>query len=529
MISQTPQWQKIQSHVKDLQTQTIKQLFDKDPERFNKYHIEAANIFLDYSKNNFTQETLNLLFQLGEYAEIEQWRDKMFSGENVNFTEQRPALHIALRNQANTPIKVNGQNVMPQINQVLEQMKNFSELIRKGEWKGYTNKPITDIVNIGIGGSNLGPSMVTQALKPYHHHRLNFHFVSNIDGTDITETLNKINPETTLFIVASKTFTTQETLTNANTAKQWFLNHAQEEHIAQHFVALSTNKDEVLKFGMDTHNMFEFWDWVGGRYSVWSAIGLSVMIAIGYDNFNKFLKGAHQIDQHFLTTPLRQNMPVILGLLGILYNNFFNYHTHAVLPYNQYLARFPAYLQQLTMESNGKHINRDGETIDYATSPIIWGEPGTNGQHSFYQLIHQGTQIIPSDFIIPAESHNPTGNHHQILISNFLAQTEALMIGKQDQNIHRSFEGNRPTNSIIIPRLTPETLGSLIALYEHKIFVQGIIWQINSFDQYGVELGKHLATQIQPELKTPDPTSTHDPSTNGLINKIKQTLHKQQN
>jgi glucose-6-phosphate isomerase len=522
MISQTQPWQNLQLHIQELKKYQIKSLFDQDPQRFDKYHLQAANIFLDYSKNLFTQETLELLLKLAQEAKVKHWRDQMFAGENINFTENRPALHIALRNRANTSIKVNGTDVMPKVNKVLQQLKDFSEKIRSGEWQGYTGKKITDIVNIGIGGSDLGPRMVTRALIPYHHQRLKFHFVSNIDGTDIAETIKLLNPQTTLFIIASKSFTTRETIINAQTAKNWFLQTTQKKaYIAKHFIAISTNTQAVSEFGIDPRNMFQFWDWVGGRYSIWSAIGLPVILAIGMDNFEKFLDGAHQMDQHFQTTPLEKNLPVILALIGILNNNFLNYRTQAILPYDQYLDRFPAYLQQLEMESNGKSVNRDGKSVDYSTAPVIWGEPGTNGQHSFHQLIHQGTQIIPADFIIPIQSHNPIRDHHRVLISNFLAQTEALMIGKQDQqNPHQKFPGNRPSNSIIIEKLTPQTLGSLMTLYEHKVFTQGIIWQINSFDQFGVELGKLLTENILSELQATQSVNSHNSSTNGLINRI---------
>ena len=451
-------------------------------------------------------------------------------------------LHIALRNRSNRPIMVDGADVMPEVNAVLQHMKSFSDAIRSGQWTGYTGKRITDVVNIGIGGSDLGPVMVTEALKPYAQEGLNVHFVSNIDGTHIAETIKRLNPETTLFIVASKTFTTQETLTNAHTAKDWFLAQArQEAHVAKHFVALSTNAKEVSNFGIDTHNMFEFWDWVGGRYSLWSAIGLSIAIAIGFNNFEELLTGGHEMDEHFRTAPLEQNLPATLGLLGIWYNNFFGAQTQAILPYDQYMHRFAAYFQQGDMESNGKHINRDGEVVDVSTGPIIWGEPGTNGQHAFYQLIHQGTKLIPCDFIAPIKTHNPIGHHHPILLSNFFAQTEALMKGKTEDEVrdelthaglrgealeqlvpHKLFAGNKPTNSIMVSQITPRTLGRLVALYEHKIFTQGVIWNINSFDQWGVELGKQLATAILPELDGPEEVTSHDSSTNGLINHYKK-------
>jgi glucose-6-phosphate isomerase len=466
----------------------------------------------------------------------------MFNGEKINITENRAVLHIALRNRSNRPIIVDGADVMPEVNAVLQHMKTFSDAIRSGQWTGYTGKRITDVVNIGIGGSDLGPVMVTEALKPYAQEGLNVHFVSNIDGTHMAETIKRLNPETTLFIVASKTFTTQETLTNAHTAKDWFLAQAkQEAHVAKHFVALSTNAKEVSNFGIDTHNMFEFWDWVGGRYSLWSAIGLPIAIAIGFTNFEELLTGGHEMDEHFRTAPLEHNLPATLGLLGIWYNNFFGAQTQAILPYDQYMHRFAAYFQQGDMESNGKHINRNGEPVDISTGPIIWGEPGTNGQHAFYQLIHQGTKLIPCDFIAPIQTHNPIGHHHPILLSNFFAQTEALMKGKTADEVrdelthaglrgealehlvpHKLFAGNKPTSSILVSQITPRTLGHLVALYEHKIFTQGVIWNINSFDQWGVELGKQLATAILPELDGPEEVTSHDSSTNGLINYYKK-------
>ncbi len=519
----------------------MRDLFAQDPERFTKFSTQFNDILLDYSKNRITEKTLTLLFDLARQAELTTWINRMFTGEKINNTENRAVLHIALRNRKNTPIVVDGNDVMPQVNSVLSKMKHFSNLVRNGEWKGYSGKTITDVVNIGIGGSDLGPVMVTEALKHYAKENLHVHFVSNIDGTHIIETLKPLNPETTLFIIASKTFTTQETITNAKTAKSWFLETAKDETaVAKHFVALSTNSSEVAKFGIDTNNMFEFWDWVGGRYSLWSAIGLSIAIYIGMDNYEELLNGANEMDEHFHHTPIEINLPVILGLLGIWYNNFFAAQTHAILPYDQYLHRFPAYFQQGDMESNGKRVNKNGDIVDYSTGPIIWGEPGTNGQHAFYQLIHQGTKMIPADFIAPLETLNPSGDHHNILMSNFFAQTEALMKGKTEEEArnelqasglsddtleqllpHKTFAGNKPSNSIIVKKITPHTLGSLIALYEHKIFVQGIIWNINSFDQWGVELGKQLAKTIQPELSDDKTISNHDSSTNGLINYFK--------
>ncbi|MPC25057.1 Glucose-6-phosphate isomerase [Portunus trituberculatus] len=504
-----------------------------------------GDILFDYSKNRINSEVMKLLMDLARARKIEASRDAMFSGEKINFTEGRAVLHIALRNRTNTPIMVDGQDVMPNVNAVLAHMKDFCGKVISGEWKGYTGKAITDVVNIGIGGSDLGPLMVTEALKAYAVGP-NVHFVSNIDGTHMAKTLKLLNVETTLFIIASKTFTTQETITNATSAKNWFLDTAKDPAaVAKHFVALSTNAPKVKAFGIDEANMFGFWDWVGGRFSLWSAIGLSIALHIGYDNFEKLLAGAHFMDNHFKTAPLEQNIPVILALLGVWYHNFYGAESHAMLPYDQYLHRFAAYFQQGDMESNGKFVTRSGRTVQYTTGPIVWGEPGTNGQHAFYQLIHQGTRLIPADFIAPAKSHNPIADnlHHKLLLANFLAQTEALMKGKTQAEVeaelqkanmpedqkkrilpHKVFEGNRPTNSIMVERISPFTLGALIAMYEMKIFTQGIIWDINSFDQWGVELGKQLAKAIEPELQDKNPVSSHDPSTNGLINFIKQHL-----
>nr|XP_053652239.1 glucose-6-phosphate isomerase-like [Cherax quadricarinatus] len=525
----------------------IMQLFKEDPDRFKKYSLILAtpddgDMLLDYSKNRINDEVLKLLFDLARARNIEGSRDAMFSGEKINFTEDRAVLHIALRNRSNTPIMVNGENVMPQVNSVLSHMKSFCGRVISGEWKGYTGEAITDVVNIGIGGSDLGPLMVTEALKPYAN-GLSVHFVSNIDGSHMAETLKTLRPERTLFIIASKTFTTQETITNATSAKNWFLATAKDDRaVAKHFIALSTNGPKVKDFGIDEANMFEFWDWVGGRYSLWSAVGLSIALQIGFGNFEKLLSGAHFMDNHFRTAPLEHNLPVILGLLGIWYHNFYGAGTHALLPYDQYLHRFAAYFQQGDMESNGKYVTRSGRRVDYSTGPIVWGEPGTNGQHAFYQLIHQGTRLIPADFIAPVKSHNPIRDnlHHKLLLANFLAQTEALMRGKTKERAkvelekanlsadeqkhilpHKVFEGNRPTNSIMVERFTPFTLGALIAMYEHKIFIQGIIWDINSFDQWGVELGKQLAKVIEPELQNKNTVSSHDASTNGLMNFIK--------
>ena len=539
-LTKLPAWNALQQHYKKAKKLHLRDLFEKDSKRFEKFSIRFNDILLDYSKNRITDETMKLLLQLAREAKVKKWIEKMFSGEKINFTENRAVLHIALRNRSNRAIYVDGTDVMPAVNAELAKMKAFCEKVRSGEWKGYTGKAITDVVNIGIGGSDLGPLMVCEALKPYGS-KLNVHFVSNVDGTHIAETLKKINPETTLFLIASKTFTTQETMTNAQTARAWFLKSANDETaVAKHFAALSTNSKAVAEFGIDTKNMFGFWDWVGGRYSLWSAIGLSIALFIGFENFEELLRGAFEMDAHFRTAPFEKNLPVILALLGIWYNNFFGAETYALLPYDQYLHRFAAYFQQGDMESNGKRITREGKVVSYQTGQIVWGEPGTNGQHAFYQLIHQGTKLIPCDFLAPALSHNPIGEHHQILLSNFFAQTEALMKGKTEKEVrkeleaqglkkkeiekllpHKVFEGNRPTNSILFQKLTPKTLGSLIAMYEHKIFVQSIIWNINAFDQWGVELGKQLAKAILPELKDEKTVETHDASTNGLINYYK--------
>ncbi|KAI9296045.1 glucose phosphate isomerase a [Neoconidiobolus thromboides FSU 785] len=551
LTSELKSYQALQKHHDELvKSFHLKQAFAEDPKRFEKYSIEFpgkdVNFLLDYSKNLITDETLRLLFDLVKEAKVDELKKKMFEGAPINITENRAVLHIALRNVSNTPIKVDGEDVVPKVNEVLQHMKQISEAIISGEWKGYTGKKITDIVNIGIGGSDLGPVMVTEALKPYANPGLNVHFVSNIDGTHLAEVLKKVNAEQTIFIIASKTFTTQETITNATSAKEWFLSFAKDQsHVAKHFVALSTNEQAVTAFGIDKNNMFQFWDWVGGRYSLWSAIGLSISIYVGFDNFHKLLSGAHEMDQHFLNAPIEKNLPTILAILGVWYNNFFNAQSQAILPYDQYLSRFAAYFQQGDMESNGKSVTRDNEKVDYSTGPIIWGEPGTNGQHAFYQLIHQGTKLIPADFIAPTQSHNAISNnkHHDILLSNFFAQTEALMAGKDEEQVlnelnkevhlneqqkqnlipHKVFSGNRPTNSIFIKgKITPNQLGGLIALYEHKIFVQGAIWNVNSYDQWGVELGKQLAKVILPELNQSGEVNTHDSSTNGLINYYKK-------
>lgn len=542
----TNSWQTLGNHFAQMKNIHMKNLFAEDPNRFNKFSIRFNDILVDYSKNRITEETVKLLIGLADEIGLKEAIEKMFSGDKINETENRAVLHIALRNRQNTPIYVDGQDVMPEINSVLAKMKNFSEKVISGEWQGFTHKKITDIVNIGIGGSDLGPVMVTECLRPYAKEGLSVHFVSNVDGTHIVETLKGLNPETTLFMIASKTFTTQETMTNAFSAREWFLAHAGDEaHIARHFVAISTNTRQVEAFGIDKENMFVFWDWVGGRYSLWSAIGLSIACYIGYENFESLLQGAFEMDRHFREAPFEKNIPVILALIGIWYNNFFGAQSEVILPYDQYMHRFPAYFQQGNMESNGKSVDRSGAKIDYQTGPIIWGEPGTNGQHAFYQLIHQGTKLVPADFLAPAVSHNSLGNHHNILLSNFFAQTEALLNGKTKEEVieelkqagktdeevqklypHKVFEGNKPTNSILFRQLTPETLGSLIAMYEHKIFVQGILWNIFSFDQWGVELGKQLAKKILPELEDDHPVDSHDSSTNGLINMFKVMRHK---
>ncbi len=537
-----PAYAQLQAHYETLKDHHLRDLFAADPARFDTFSRRFDDILLDFSKNRITSETVGLLLQLAEQAGLPDAISRMFSGDRINQTEDRAVLHVALRNRSNTPVLVDGQDVMPEVNDVLNRMKSFTERVRSGEWTGYTGAAITDVVNIGIGGSDLGPVMVTEALKPYaNDQKLRVHFVSNVDGVHIYETLQTVRPETTLFLIASKTFTTQETMTNAQSARQWFLeNGGSETDIAKHFAALSTNRSAVEKFGIDPANMFGFWDWVGGRYSLWSAIGLSIALYIGFDNFEELLAGGHDMDRHFQTASLDQNLPVILALVGIWYNNFFGAQTQAILPYDQYLHRFAAYFQQGDMESNGKSVDRNGQPVDYQTGPIIWGEPGTNGQHAFYQLIHQGTKLIPCDFLAPAVSQRPLGEHHNILMANFFAQTEALMNGKTEEEAanelrkagkseedvaalapFKLFTGNRPTNSLLFKKLTPRTLGRLIALYEHKIFAQGVIWNIFSFDQWGVELGKQLANQILPELQDNAPISSHDSSTNGLINAFK--------
>jgi glucose-6-phosphate isomerase len=526
----TKSWQNLSRHYEKTKHVHMKALFAEDPRRFAKFSIRFNDLIVDYSKNRITQETLRCLIALADECNLKKAIENMFSGAKINETENRAVLHIALRNRDSNPIMVDGQDVMPEVKAVLDQMEDFSARLISGDWQGYTGEKISDIVNIGIGGSDLGPVMVTEALRPYAKQGIRVHYISNIDGTHLTETLKQLNPETTLFMIASKTFTTQETMTNAFSAREWFLNAAKDPlHVARHFVAISTNAEAVEKFGIDKDNMFVFWDWVGGRYSLWSAIGLSIACYIGYDNFVELLQGAFEMDRHFKTAPFDKNTPVLLALIGIWYNNFYGAQTEAILPYDQYMHRFAAYFQQGNMESNGKSSDRNGQKINYQSGPVIWGEPGTNGQHAFYQLIHQGTRLIPADFLAPAISHNPIGEHHQILLSNFFAQTEALLNGKTEEDViadlekdgktakeiqnllpHKLFEGNRPTNSILFKKLTPRVLGSLIATYEHKIFVQGVIWNIFSFDQWGVELGKQLATKILPELADDKPVDTHD-------------------
>lgn len=543
--SHTAAWKALQQHFEQMKDVRISELFAQDNHRFAAFSATFDDqMLVDFSKNRITGETLEKLQALAKECDLDGAIKAMFSGEKINRTEQRAVLHVALRNRSNTPIIVDGKDVMPDVNAVLAKMKHFCERVIGGEWEGYTGKPITDVVNIGIGGSDLGPYMVTEALRPFKNH-LSMHFVSNVDGTHIAETVKHLDPATTLFLVASKTFTTQETMTNAHSARDWFLATAgDEKHVARHFAALSTNAKAVGEFGIDTENMFEFWDWVGGRYSLWSAIGLSIALSIGFDHFEQLLSGAHAMDRHFKETPAEQNLPVLLALIGIWYNNFFGTETEAILPYDQYMHRFAAYFQQGNMESNGKYVDREGHPVTYQTGPIIWGEPGTNGQHAFYQLIHQGTKIVPCDFIAPAISHNPLSDHHAKLLSNFFAQTEALAFGKSLQVVEaefaaagktpdqvkyvapfKVFEGNRPTNSILLREITPFSLGALIALYEHKIFTQGVILNIYTFDQWGVELGKQLANRILPELAADDSVGSHDGSTNGLINRFKQWRH----
>jgi len=547
-LTELPAYQELQSHFKLISELNMRHLFDTDEKRDEKFSIKYKSLLLDFSKNRIVDDTIPLLCNLARDVGLEDWRDKMFSGEKINNTENRSVLHTALRNQTDEPVFVDGIDVMPQINQTLEKIKVFTKKVRKGIWKGYTEKAITDIVNIGIGGSDLGPKMVYQALKPYHHKELKVHYISNVDGAHIDDVLEDINQETTLFIIASKTFTTQETITNAHNAREWFLqSDANENDIGKHFVAVSTNLEAATEFGIDAENIFEFWDWVGGRYSLWSAIGLSIVLAVGMKNYKKLLSGAYAMDQHFKEEPLEENMPVIMALLGVWYNNFFGAETHGILPYDDYLRDLPFYLQQADMESNGKSVNRDGKKVDYSTGPIIWGTSGINGQHAFYQAIHQGTQMIPSDFIVSMLTHSTHQDQHDIMMANALAQTEALMKGRtldetytdyaesnsankdehvEDRIHHMVFEGNNPTNTLLLTKLTPRSLGMLIALYEHKIFVQGIIWNLNSFDQWGVELGKKLAKKILSEIGQTEEVSGHDSSTNALINYYKNVVYK---
>ena len=539
-LTQSPAWKALEAHQKIMAQRHMRELFEKDPQRFEKFSLHLNGILLDYSKNLITEETVQHLLALAEQAGVKRWVERMFSGEKINTSENRAVLHTALRNPSQKPLNLDGKNIMREVQRNLEHMRRFSDAVRSGNAKGHSGKPFTDVVNIGIGGSYLGPLMASEALKPYGSPSLRLHFVSNVDGTHLAETIKPLNPETTLFIIASKSFATQETLLNANSARQWLLAHLPSEAVAKHFAAISASPEEAVKFGIPVNHVFEMWDWVGGRYSLWSAIGLPVAISIGMDNFNELLAGANLMDEHFLSAPLARNMPVILALLGIWYNNFFGAETYAVLPYDQYLRYLPVYLQQLEMESNGKRVNRAGEPVDYATAPVIWGEAGTNGQHTFYQLMYQGTRLIPADFLAACETHNPLNEHHAVLLSHFFAQSEALMQGRTESEIkadigaqgvtgekseqwakHETFPGNQPSNSILFKKLDPKTLGSLIALYEHKVFVEGVIWNINSFDQWGVEVGKRLAARIRSELSSGGTTGSHDASTNGLINYYK--------
>ncbi len=536
-----PVCRQLKAHQGSMDGVHMRDLFASDPQRFERFSLQVGDLLLDYSKNRITADTMSLLVRLAEEADVAGWRERMFNGEKINNTENRAVLHVALRNRSNQPVIVDGEDVMPKVNAVIERMGVFAEKVRSGAWHGYTGARITDVVNIGIGGSDLGPQMIYQALKPYRHPHLKVHFISNVDGAHVKEALEELNPETTLFIVSSKTFTTQETMTNAHYARSWFLAQSQsEEHIARHFVAVSTNREAVAAFGIDPANMFEFWDWVGGRYSLWSAIGLSIVLAVGAERFVELLEGAHAMDEHFHQAPLDRNMPVILALLGVWYNNFFGAESHAILPYDHYLRSLPAYLEQADMESNGKSVDRDGNAVDYATGAIVWGATGINGQHAFYQLLHQGTKTIPADFIVSVEPHTELQEHHDILIANFLAQTEALMRGRTREETqleigstqggqfvsHKVFDGNHPSNAILLQKLTPHALGMLVALYEHKIFVQGVIWNLNSYDQWGVELGKQLARRILPELHAEAPVGGHDASTNALINYYRRMSHR---
>jgi len=540
-LTQLSAWKALTAHYQEISDIPMRDMFQQDPERFNKFSLRFKDILLDYSKNRVSQETMRLLFELAREVDLKAAIERMFAGEKINNTENRAVLHVALRNRSNRPMLADGADVMPGVKDVLAHMREFTEKVRCGQWTGFTGKQITDIVNIGIGGSDLGPVMVCEALKPFAQEGLNVHFVSNVDGTQIVETLKGLSRETTLFVVVSKTFTTQETITNASTARDWFLTRGgTRAAVAKHFVAVSTNAEAVENFGIDSKQMFEFRDWVGGRYSLWGAAGLSIALYIGMDSFENLLAGAHDMDEHFSTAPFEKNIPVILALLGVWYNNFFDADTHAILPYDQHMHRFPAYIQQLDMESNGKRVTGDSEAVDYSTGPIVWGEPGTNGQHAFYQLIHQGTKLIPTDFLAPVDTLNPIGQHHTMLLSNFFAQTEALMLGKNEDEVrteleteglsgnaleallpHKVFPGNRPSSSILFQKLLPHTLGALIAMYEHKVYVQSVIWNLNAFDQWGVELGKQLADKILPELIADGEITSHDSSTNGLINDYK--------
>ncbi|MFA9419047.1 MAG: glucose-6-phosphate isomerase [Gammaproteobacteria bacterium] len=540
-LMQLSAWKALTAHYQEIPDIHMRDMFQQDRERFNKFSLRFKDILLDYSKNRVNQETMRLLFELAREVDLKAAIGRMFAGKKINNTEDRAALHVALRNRCSRPILVDGVDVMPGVNDVLARMREFTEKVRSGQWTGCTGKQITDIVNIGIGGSHLGPVMVCEALKSFAQEGLNVHFVSNLDGTQIVEKLKGLSRETTLFVVVSKTFTTQETITNAITARDWLLSRGGNRvDVAKHFVAVSTNAKAVQDFGIDTEQMFEFWDWVSGRYSLWSAVGLCIALYVGMDSFEDLLAGAHDMDEHFRTAPFEENMPVILALLGVWYNNFFDADSHAILPYDQYMHRFPSYIQQLDMESNGKRVTRDGKVVDYSTGPIVWGEPGTNGQHAFYQLMHQGTKLIPADFLAPVDTINPIGQHHALLLSNFFAQTEALMLGRNKEEVrieleteglsgdaleallaHKVFPGNRPSNSILFQKLLPHTLGALIAMYEHKIYVQSVVWNLNAFDQWGVELGKQLASKILPELEQDGEVSNHDSSTNGLINDYK--------
>jgi len=544
-LTQSTAWQALVQHHRATASVHLRDLFAADAQRFERFHLEVGELLVDYSKQRVTADTMTLLFDLARQQDVLGWRDKMFAGEKINRTEDRAVLHVALRNRSNRPILVDGKDVMPEVNAVLAKMRRFTDAVRSGAWKGHTGKRITDVVNVGIGGSDLGPVMASLALKPYWHPELRAHFVSNVDGTHMAETLRGVSPESTLFVIESKTFTTQETLMNARSARAWLVDKlGTDAAVPKHFVAVSTATEEVKKFGIDPDNMFAFWDWVGGRYSLWSAIGLPIMLVVGADAFEEMLAGGHAMDEHFRTAPMEKNLPLILGMLGVWNSNFLGAETHAILPYDQYMARFAAYFQQGDMESNGKRVDRAGRFVDdYSTGPVVWGEPGTNGQHAFYQLIHQGTRLVPCDFLAPLETHNPLGKHHEVLLANFFAQPEALMRGKTAEEAkaelvaaktppdrvdalvpHKTFPGNRPTTSILFPKVTPHSLGMLVAMYEHKIFTQGIVWNIHSFDQWGVELGKQLAKKIEPELEAKGEVKTHDASTNALINRYKRHL-----